>query len=68
MSKFEYTLGWLAVVASVAALIGAVIAVSVLNEDAILLVRVVWMPFTLAWGIRKVREYRYYQQRQGGPR
>jgi hypothetical protein len=68
MSKFEYILGWIAVAGSIGALIGAVIAVAALDESAVLLLRVIWMPFTLAWGVRKVREYSYLRHQQGGSR
>lgn len=65
MDKFQYILGWVALIGSVLAVIAFIVAALIDSEGAgYVVVRLIWMPFVFLWGLHKVREYQ--QENKGG--
>ena len=64
MNKFQYTLGWLAILGSISAVIAFSVSFLVGETEGAgyIIFRLIWMPFIFLWGIKQVREYRYEQQ------
>lgn len=53
--KTQLILGWFAVVLSVCAAV-AVIVVSVVGDGSGIIIKVIWLPFTLLWGVKQIRQ------------
>jgi len=59
MSKFQYVLGWVCVIGSVATtLVVVVLALTMDGMHWSVVAKMVWMPFTFLWGLSRIREYR----------
>jgi hypothetical protein len=59
MSKFQLVLGWIATVGGIATLAYGVLLVTVMQESSIMLVKLIWLPFVVLWGLRQIRTYNY---------
>ena len=57
MSKFQYVLGWLSVILSVAVVVGIVV-VGIVEKSWVLLPRLIWMAFVFPWGVRRIKAYK----------
>lgn len=60
MNKFQYWLGWIALVGAPTWIIAFVI-LSVTGEEGwqYVLPKLIWVPFVALWGLKQVRTYRY---------
>jgi hypothetical protein len=58
MNKFQYVMGWIAIIASIIAILGFVGAVLFTEENmGTVAIKMIWMPFVLFWGIGRIRTY-----------
>jgi hypothetical protein len=62
MSKFQFWLGWTAVILSIGAVIIAVLSITVWHESSVVLIRLIWLPFVFLWGLRQIRIYNYHKK------